>query len=116
MQKIDKTAGYVRYGVLNSDQIGGKDFTINNIQIGLSHELTQKDTVSIDYLHTNSETRILGLDNSNLISTSWKHEFTEHIRSNVYLGFGNDIANPMARAPGTGDNNWMIGFNLQAVL
>lgn len=116
VQKIGKTAAYTRYGVLNSDQIGAGEFNINSLQVGLSRELTKKDTVSIDYQHTNSKARVLGLDNANLISANWKHEFNEHMRSNVFVGFGIDAANAVARLPGTDDNNWTVGFNMQASL
>lgn len=114
IQKIDSTAGYFRYAVLNSS-LAGNDFSINSLQGGIQQDIGEGDILSLDYLHENAEGSVLGLDATNLYSINWNHKFSKNFNANAFLGFGTNALNAVTRVPGTNDNKWMIGFNLNAV-
>lgn len=112
IQKVNRLTGYARYGFLNSTAAIG-EFTLHNFATGLSYELTNKDVLAADYFHFNSEAA-LGIDHSHIFDVYWRHRYTDLLSSTFYTAWGVDTVNPLA--PGGADNNWLIGFNLQATL
>ena len=111
-QRVGKTAAYARYGIAFAGLTPSDDTAINNLQVGITYDLSEKDILGLEYLTLNSNNPAV-FDNSNLFTTYYTHKFNEHLNSNAYLGFGNNATNPVSF--GAGDDNWMIGINLQGV-
>ncbi len=112
-QRLGKAAAYTRYGVAFAGLNPTDNTAINNLQIGMTYDLSKKDIIGLEYLTLNSNNPAV-FDKSNLFTSYYTHKFNDNFNTNVYLGFGNNAANAVSF--GGTDNNWMIGFNVQGVL